>query len=58
MAVLLDNIMERLEKLEKQVNNATITRQQLEQQLDVVSKVTFVIQSICAINKKAKGLMT
>ena len=37
MAVLLDNIMERLEKLEKQVNNSTLTRQSLSNQIDVVS---------------------
>ena len=37
MAVLLDNIMERLEKLEKQVNNSTLTRQSLSNQIDAVS---------------------
>ena len=37
MAVLLDNIMERLEKLEKQVNNSTLSRQSLSNQIDVVS---------------------
>ena len=37
MAVLLDNIMERLEKLEKQVNNSTLTRQELSNQIDKVS---------------------
>ena len=37
MAVLLDNIMERLEKLERQVNNSTLARQSLSNQIDVVS---------------------